>query len=369
VWIKIVFINGSRADFGLTQSIIRRASLDDRFETILFRVGHSLASEEDFKNGLSDVKIFKILTEIGVDTIQDSQHVPLAVSEIIHKITPLLSEIKPDIIFVPGDRFEIFACVIAGFYQNIPIAHIFGGDRSSGGHFDDHIRHAITKLSHLHFTVCDDSYQRVLRLGEERNRVYNFGSPVIDNLKEVDFKRPHDDDFALMTYHPISSMPERSYDDVMVILNALGQRGLKTFITAPNNEFSSEDILRAINQSTELYSNLTYVGNLGWNTYLNYLKYAKFAIGNSSSHLLEAPILGTAAIDVGPRQKGRYSPKSVLRTPCELKSINNGIRSITNLDASAYEHPYGNGDVGKKLLREISQWLQTGNLLKKKISY
>jgi GDP/UDP-N,N'-diacetylbacillosamine 2-epimerase (hydrolysing) len=366
---KIVFINGSRSDLGLFISILKTCTLDKRFETYLLRVGHALYEDKDSFSGTKNLKIINVITEKGIKRIKEEIETSLGLSEILKKVSPELKNIKPDIVFVAGDRFEIFACVIAAYYQRIPIAHIFGGDKSAGGHLDDNVRHAITKMSHIHFTVCDDSYKRVLNLGEEKYRVFNFGSPVVDNLKEIEFRRIIKEDYAIVTFHPITGYPEISYKDMKTLLQALSALDMVSFITSPNNEFGSELIMKAIGEFTRKNDKIRYVGNLGWKDYLNYLKYARFSIGNSSSNLLEAPILGTWSIDVGERQSGRFSPKSVIKVKSDKKEILTAINKILKMSNMKFTHPYGKGNVGEKALDKIYSLLEDKKVLQKRITF
>lgn len=367
---KIVFVSGSRSDFGLIQSIIRGSMKDDRFKPYLIRVGHSNLDDIDFLTGdFKKIKTFKIITEKGIKPLGNEMDTTLSIAQIITKTTPIINQIKPDILFVPGDRFEILSVAISAYYQRIPIAHIFGGDKSEGGHLDDSIRHAITKISHLHFPVCEDSYKRIKNLGEEEWRIFNYGSPVVDNLKNSLFKRIVNCDYAVLTYHPITSSPLKSSIELDIILKVLKKTALKIYITSPNNELGSNEILNKIIFYTKKYKNLIYVGNLGWEKYLNYVKYSKFSIGNSSSNLLESPILGVPSIDIGDRQKGRFKPKSVLSVKCNKKDIKNAIENILKGNIKKDTKVYGKGNVSYNILNVIYKNLKRDDLLIKKVTY
>ncbi len=365
---KIVFFSGSRADYGLIQSIIKNAVSCERLEAVLIRVGHSLQDNCDF-DGCELFTSYKLPTRKGVHRITSEDETVLAIGQIIQEVGSVIHDLSPDLVFVPGDRFEILACVIGCYYQRIPIAHIFGGDRSQGGHLDDNVRHAITKLSHLHFTVCSDSYDRVIQMGEEDWRVYNFGSPVVDNLSEINFRRPTNCRYCMMTFHPVTTIPEQTLNHAIIVLDALAESGLKAYITSPNNEYGSEEIMSLINDYVEKFNNLDYKGNLGWKNYLNYLKFATFVIGNSSSGLLEAPILGTPSIDVGNRQEGRFAPSSVIRVPSEKAAILKAIQQVCKGTLPILDHPYGSGGVSKRIIDTILEYIGSPDLLKKKITY
>lgn len=366
---NIAFINGSRADYGLLQSVLRVFAKSINYRTVLIRVGHSLAFEQDFLDHPATVAIKKIYTSKGIHSIAAEVDTAKSVSEIIAAAAEVFSEDRPDFVVVLGDRFETLACVIAAYYQRIPIAHMFGGDRTNGGHLDDNVRHAITKLAHLHFTSCENSYQRVLKLGEEKARVFNVGSTVVDNIRDISCVPPVTERYALMTQHPVTGFPELGYKETTNILRALGDNGIRTFITAPNNEFGSEDIRRAIEDGLTSYSTLSYVGNLGWYNYLHHLKHATFAIGNSSSHLLEAPILGTVSIDVGRRQLGRELSKSVIVVENSSSQIKKAICEALTVSEMPIAHPFGSGGVGEKILSIVDKWVIRSDVLNKSITY
>ncbi len=367
---KIIFISGSRSDFGLIQSIIKYTMTDKRFKPYLIRVGHSNIDDVDFNSTVyNTLEVIKIFTNKGITNVKNNLDTSLSISEIISKVTLAINNINPDILFVPGDRFEIFAVVISAYYQKIPIAHIFGGDKSEGGHLDDNIRHSITKLAHLHFPVCIDSYNRILNLGEEEWRVYNFGSPVVDNLEDIEFKQPYDKDYVVLTYHSITNKPTQSSYDIEKILQVLSKYKFKVFITSPNNELGSEEILKIIKLYSDKYSNISYIGNLGWEKYLNYVKYSKFTIGNSSSNLLESPILGIVSINIGDRQKGRFNPASVISINCNEKEIEAAIEKALFKRSMIEKYPYGQGNVAKKVLDTIYKYINNKQLLIKRITY
>lgn len=368
---KIVFISGSRSDFGLIQSIVKRALSDSRFSPVLIRVGHSIADDLDFEDTAFDkLKIYRVITDMGIENISEDIETPLAIAQIIQQVTPLLKELTPDVLFIPGDRFEILAVALSAYYQRLVIAHIFGGDRSQGGHLDDNIRHSITKISHLHFPVCRDSYNRLIQLGEEDWRVYNYGSPVVENIRQINSTiQVIQGDYAVFTYHPITGDPLKSSEDLNVILEVLGNLDFDVYITSPNNEIGSIEILDKIALFCRKYSNLQYVGNLGWKKYLNYVKFSKFTIGNSSSNLLEAPILGVPSIDIGHRQKGRFKPDSVLSIECDSISINNAVRKVFADEVTADNGVYGEGEVSKKILDTIYDNIDSDNIKIKKITY
>ena len=207
---------------------------------------HPESEENDYLSRITGLKVDRLETTLGVNNILSQREYGLAVGEIVQVVSRYLSGLQPDIVFIAGDRFEILASCVASFYLRIPVGHLHGGDRSVGGHIDDNARHAITKMAQVHFVVCDDSYQRILRLGEHEERVYNVGSPVVDNVSSIEFKRTVKEPYAILTYHPLASKPSIGCDETAIILNVLAKKGVKTLITSPNNEVGAIGIIKAI---------------------------------------------------------------------------------------------------------------------------
>lgn len=296
-----------------------------------------------------------------------------------------LTRNKLDWLLIPGDRFEILAATIAGYYSNIPIAHLFGGDRSQGGHLDDSVRHAITKLSHVHFPVCDDSAARLLNLGEEPWRVLNVGSPVVESVLEVTSEaNPSIDRWIparkynlLCTYHPITTEPEaaglqcRSIIDAVLKVSAV--EDVSCIFTHPNNEVGSDAILAEL-ERIKTVPNLRAYEALGWKDYLRVLRSCDLVIGNSSSAMLEAPILGVPALDIGTRQKGRYCPAGVYREETyDSDAIARRILQIVTAERPRQiNHPYGDGTTSRSIyenLVRISRDRSLKSILQKQITY
>jgi len=364
----IAIFSGSRADLGLLHGSIQAFARSKNWDVTLIRVGHSLASQEDFGEEFEDVQLVSLYTPDGVKSLEGRFQCGLAISQIISKVTDYLAANvgQVDLALIAGDRFEIFACCLASYYANVPIAHIHGGDRSMGGHMDDNARHAITKLSHIHLTVCQDSANRVRGFGEEPSRVYNVGSPVVDNVALINFERPSEEPYAIFTYHPMTLDPELASRESRVILEVLGVSNIKIFITSPNNEPGADKILETIHDCCARYRNLEFIGNCGWRRYLNLLKFAVFAVGNSSSLLTEAPIFSVPSINVGDRQLGRFAPNSVSHCRPTKEEVSSAIQRVTEMDRSNLSHPYGSGGVGNKIVEIVDSWIDCETLLHKK---
>jgi GDP/UDP-N,N'-diacetylbacillosamine 2-epimerase (hydrolysing) len=385
---KTWFACSSRADYGLIRPVLRAMANRAGDEVCVVCAGCAIHLEDKyFLDGLPDSVEVKRLQphahghrlEHAWETAFACGHVSSGFAELIRR------EVDPPTwVFVPGDRFEIFAVTIAAYYCNQPIAHIFGGDRSVGGHLDDNVRHAITKLAHVHFAVCDDSYQRLLRMGEESWRVFNVGSPVVESAREV----AQDCTFALdeiirprrynilCTYHPVTTESESAGSQFRALLDAChkvqAQEDVAFIMTHPNNEVGSAAIVEELRRLSGDQGFFVFE-NLGWGGYLRTLSRCNAVVGNSSSGLLEAPILGVPTVDVGTRQKGRVSPPSVRHVESyDSDDLASNILQSLREPLRDFSHPYGNGASSREILRiltELSAQRSRKKILQKCIAY
>ncbi len=278
--------------------------------------------------------------------------------------TDALNRLKPDITVVLGDRFEALAFAISSFINRIPIAHLYGGEATEGV-IDEGIRHAITKLSYLHFTSTEEYRKKVIQLGEDPKRVFNVGALGIDNIKKlrllskneiekklgIKFKNKN----LLITYHPVTLRENESEKEFMVLLNVLKELNDTLLIfTKPNADTEGRRIIKLIEEFVKENSDkaVTFI-SLGQLNYLSLMKYVDAVVGNSSSGIIESPSFKVPTINIGDRQKGRIRAKSVIdcnpredeiRKALELiydKDFRNSIKDVIN--------PYGDGNSAPKI--------------------
>lgn len=277
-----------------------------------------------------------------------------------------------NLVVVLGDRFEILRAVVEIYLQKVPIAHLSGGDITEGSQ-DDCMRHAITKLSHLHFVTNEESKRRVIQLGEEPWRVHNVGYPGIDNielglLNFEDAKRKagvlsYPNDFLLVVWHPNTfACDNQNLHEVNIITRALDKVFKKTLIVGPNADAGNE-VVRAHFKKWAKETCNTYVDKLPRDVYLSLLKHCRCLIGNSSSGYYEAPHFGTTVLDIGDRQKGREKPKCVTNVRIDLHEIAGCLPPIS--DKKFPQQIYGDGTAADKIADIICKTDLT-NLLRKK---
>jgi GDP/UDP-N,N'-diacetylbacillosamine 2-epimerase (hydrolysing) len=301
------------------------------------------------KHGLTYKEIEEDGFQIGfkvdiIEDIIDAQSTARAMSKAQNEITKILSEIKPDLMVILGDRYEILSAVISALLSEVPVAHIHGGEVTTGA-FDDAIRNAITKMSHLHFVATEISKNRVIQMGEDPQRVYNVGGLGVDALKNIELMNKADlekllghkfgKNNLLITFNPETNSNLSASQQVQPLLDALSYfKDITLIFTGVNADPGSLDILEKIEIFMSHRRDAYYHQSLGQTAYLSCIQFCDGVIGNSSSGLLEVPSFKKVTINIGNRQTGREISSSVINCSLEKAAI---IEAITSLYSSAYE--------------------------------
>ena len=334
---KICIITSSRADFGLLKNLIIK--LKKKNLIFLISSGNHFSKKfgnthlEIKSNGLKiDKKIFcnfNTNNSIGISNV---------ISSCIVKTTKILKKIKPDLLLVLGDRYEILGSVIAAHVSSIPIAHLHGGEVTRGV-IDDAFRHSITKMSNIHF-VCHEIYKRrVIQLGENPKNVFNVGSLGVDNIYNSKFlsKEVLEKKFNLVfrkknflvTFHPETLNKDKAKKQIKVLLSAIKLFTDYSFIfTSPGAELESSLILKEIKQFIKKNKNSYFYSSLGQRNYFSFLNIVDGIIGNSSSGIIEMPYFKKGTVNIGIRQNGRLLAPSVINTDIKINSIQKSIKKI-----------------------------------------
>lgn len=338
---KICVVTGTRAEYGLLSRLMRMIKDSDKTQLQIIATNMHLSPKygntylEIEKDGFTIDKKIPILEE-GKDDANATLH---SMSKALSGFADAYDELKPDMVVVLGDRYEILAAATAALIERIPIAHIHGGEITEGA-YDDAIRHSITKMSHLHFTSTQEYRNRVIQLGEEPERVFYVGALGVENIKklplmsreeiekEVKFKL--DNQTILVTYHPVTLGSHTAEQDIKEFVAALEERkDLRVFFTMPNSDTGAQDIVDAINEFVLKNSDRAVAyKSLGILRYLSVMKYAGAVVGNSSSGLLEVPSFGIPTLNIGDRQKGRMAADSVLHCETDKESILKGLDTV-----------------------------------------
>lgn len=393
---KIAIFTGNRAEYGLQYPIIKAISKCRKLEYFLLVSGAHLDEKFGYTKREIEKDGFKVYAEIKAEVKTDSLFsTTQAIGNIISNLSSVLRRINPDFLMVYADRFEGLAAVVAGSQMGIPVAHVEGGDVTSGGALDDYVRHAMTKLSHLHFTTNQEAAQRITRLGEEKWRIFNVGFSVIDMIKadkfasyaeicqrlgfRLDLKRP----VILFTQHSITTELKNISSQINPSLEAIkyfAAKGAQVIITYPNNDAGGLriiDLLRKLERDD--YTNIKIFPHLGRYYYHGLLnicgrKAVGVCAGNSSSGIKETPAFGCPFVNIGTRQKDRLRSVNVLDTGYEKKEI---IRAINKslfdkkfrTKCKRCRNPYGGGDTGNKIAEILANLDIDKKLIQKKITY
>lgn len=378
---KIAVFTGNRAEYGLQFPLLKAIDKHPELEYQLIVSGAHL--DNNFGNTLDEIKRdgFRISAEVKIEFNNDSSSsTAQAVGSGVLAMVDALSRLKPDILVVYADRFEGFAAVIASSQMNIPTAHIEGGDLTEGGALDDSVRHAMSKLSHLHFTTNKQATNRLLAMGEEPWRVHTVGLPAIDVISDgnfekvglvaqrlgLDLSRP----IVLFTQHSVTTEFEDARDQVLPSLEALktlAQDGVQVIITYPNNDAGGKAIIEAITSlNKEALSGIQVHHSLGRYLYHGVLGLAKdpsikiACVGNSSSGIKESPIFGCPTINIGSRQSGRLRGDNVIDVNYNETEIVSSIKTCFEdanfrLKCRKTTNPYYIGRAGEVIADTLSK--------------
>ena len=312
---KIVFMTGTRADFGKLKPLIHAVENLEGFESHIFATGMHLLPDYgmtvceiqkcDFNNlYLYNNQAFRL----GMD---------ISLANTIYGFSCYINELKPDLIIVHGDRSEALAGAIVGSFNNIRVGHIEGGELS--GTIDGLIRHSITKLSHIHFVTNERAKERLLQMGEADNSIFVIGSPEVDfmlsnklpDLEEikkyyaVDFEK-----YGILIYHPVTFERDVFTKNSKEVISAVLESKMNYIFIMPNNDSKNPEVALEYNRLRNL-SNYRVFPSIRFECFMSFLKHSQFIIGNSSTGVREAPVFGVPAINIGSRQTGRNSCESI----------------------------------------------------------
>ena len=365
---KICFVTGTRAEYGLLSRLMRLVKEDNDLRLQVIATNMHLMPEygETYKEIEKDG--FTIDKKVYMHKPSDNAHgIILSMAEEMQGMNDALSELKPDILVLLGDRYEILVAAQVALIHRVPIAHIHGGEVTEGA-FDDAIRHSVTKMSSLHFTSCEEYRHRVIQMGEQPSRVFDVGSLGVENIKAVplmtkdeleaslDFKI--DAQTILVTYHPVTLGGDPA-KDIREFLNALDQfNDLKVIFTMPNSDTGRDAIALAVENYVEKHSNSAKAyTSLGLRRYLSTLQFVKAAVGNSSSGIIEVPSFGIPTLNIGDRQKGRLASKSVVNCGTSKDEVIAGLKLCLSEEmqkaAKTYEDPYAKPDTANLIYQEL----------------
>jgi GDP/UDP-N,N'-diacetylbacillosamine 2-epimerase (hydrolysing) len=382
---KILAVTGIRSEYDIMSSVFRAISERPDMDLQLVVTGAHLSDAYGYTVEEIRQDGFFVADEIEnlINSDQDSARVKgLGIQ--LQGLVQTASRINPDWLLVLGDREESITTALVGAYINIPVAHVGGGDRVIGN-VDDQVRHAVTKLAHMHFATNQESADRIIRLGEQPFRVHNVGNPGLDRLLSVPklsteelsqrlgFKITDDEPLLVVIQHVISTEIDDAYRQMRQTLEAVADLGLKTVLSYPNTDAGGQQVIRAIREFKSM-PNLYTAKNIPRLEFVNLFRRASCLLGNSSAGILEAPLLKLPVVNVGNRQKGRLHAENVMFVPHDKKAIINAVRSAVfdpeyRAVVAKCSNPYGDGQSAKRIAEILAMTEINEQLLVKDITF
>ena len=371
---KICVVTGTRAEYGLLCRLIRM--IDDSSETQLQLIATNMHLSEKYGSTFHEIEsdgfcIDKKIPILENEAKDDANTTLKSMSKALSGFADAFEDLKPDIVVVLGDRYEIFAAATAALIERIPIAHIHGGEITEGA-YDDAMRHCITKMSSLHFASTEVYRQRIIQLGEQPERVFYTGSLGVENIKklklmdkaeiEAEIGFTIDENTILVAYHPVTlgyRTPKEDIDDFIAALEE--RKDLRIIFTMPNSDTGGQSIMKAINEFVERNHDRTKAyKSLGAVRFLSVMKYVVAVVGNSSSGLLEVPSFGIPTLNIGDRQRGRISCESVYNCASTKASILDGLKRVLSKTfcekARLVRNPYEKENTAEEIFKIISSY-------------
>ncbi len=354
---KIMFVTGTRADYGKMKPLMLATENSDKFEAHIYISGMHLI--ESLGNTYTEVlkdKYKNVHIAYGAYNTTSMSH---NLGSLICNMTGYIERIKPDLIVVHGDRVDALAGATTGALNNIRVAHVEGGEVS--GTIDESIRHAISKFAHWHFVANEEARQRLIQLGENNDYIFTIGSPDIDimlsdNLPSLEeAKKRYDikfDKYAILMYHPVTTEFEKTSYKIKELLKAIENSNKNYIVIYPNNDLGSEIIISEYEQIKNK-DNIRVFPSIRFEFFLTLLKNSEFLIGNSSAGIRETGVYGIPSIDIGTRQSGRYSSESghITHTSDKSEDI---LFAINNLNNNLTpDTTFGVGDSVNKFIKVL----------------
>ncbi|MDI3540977.1 MAG: hypothetical protein PWP66_515 [Thermosediminibacterales bacterium] len=381
---KILVVTGTRAEYGLLYWTMKGIQEDKDLELQLVVTGNHLCSEYGYTVDQIKKDGFKIDEEI--DMLISSKNKSAIVKSMgieLIQMAQAFDRLRPDILLILGDRYEIFIAATCAMMMNIPIAHMNGGE-STEGVVDEQIRHAITKMAHIHFAGTEYYKERIIKMGEEPWRVFNVGQPGMENIIRMDLLEKSELEKELninlskltflVTYHPVTLEVENTEEQIDNLLNAIKNFDANYIFTYPNADYGSRIIVNKINEFAKRQRNAYVFYSLGQKRYLSLLKNCDLVIGNSSSGIIETPIFKKPVVNIGDRQKGRLRCKNIVDCDYSVESIKNAI-NVALYDKefkesiNKVENIFGDGETSTKVIDILKTLKIDKRLMQKKLTY
>ncbi len=380
---NILVISGTRSEYGLLKPVITALKKTRDFNIQVVATGAHL--EKKFGGTIQEIRRdFKVDAVLKLQLDKDTnESMSFLIGDSISGFTKIFRRLRPDLILVLGDRVEVFGASIAAYYMNIPVAHLHGGDRSIGGHVDDSARHAITKLANIHLAATRESARRIIKMGEEKWRVYTVGAPGLDSILKkrllspmeiarkyrLDLKKP----ILLVIQHSVTSEVDDAMWQMKETMEAIKEIGFQAIVIYPNSDAGGRRMIKVIERYRK-YSFIHIYESLPHEEYLSLLRIVSAMIGNSSSGIIESTLFHLPVVNVGPRQKGRERSENIIDVKYDKREIKNAVTKALNdvnfrRKLKKCTSPYGNGKASENVARILKRIKIDKKLIQKKMVY
>jgi len=380
---KICVVTGTRAEYGLLKPVMEAIMKSKGLTLQILAMGMHLFPK--FGNTIDEIKKdgFPVCAKVKMTALEDTKKaMAQSIGKGIIEIADSLNKVKPDVVLVLGDRTEALAAAVAAAYMNIIVAHIHGGDSAKAG-LDEYARHAITKLSHIHFPVTKKSAERIIKMGEDKCRVFNVGAPGLDSILnkklppkkkiarkyKLDLSQP----IFLVVEHPVTTEVEEAAKQIKETLEAIKEFKFQTILIYPNTDAGGRKIVKVI-KKYQKYPFIQVYKNLPHEDYLVLMSMVSVMIGNSSSGIIEAPSFRLPVVNIGTRQAGRESAANIINVDYQKNQIKKAIQKALydekfKAKTRRCKSPYGEGRAGIKIASILSKIKIDRNLIQKKLTY
>jgi GDP/UDP-N,N'-diacetylbacillosamine 2-epimerase (hydrolysing) len=381
---KIAVVTGTRAEYGILLPVLKAIENEPGLSLSLVVTGMHLSHDFGYTVDEIEKDGFEIAARVNMLPEDDTlSAMAKSIGTGITGMVQVWEKLKPDIILVLGDRVEPLAAAIAGAYMNIAVAHIHGGDASWGG-LDEYARHAITKLSHIHFPATKTSAERIKKMGEDEWRIHMVGSPALDAIMNeeilarealieklgMDLQEP----LILMVQHPVTTQVEEASSQIRETLDAVAEMAYQTIVIYPNSDAGGKRMIPIIKEYEDKYKFIQSIKSLPRKEYLSLMKIASVMLGNSSSGIIDALALGLPSVNIGIRQQGRERGDNVIDVAHNKAEIISAVRKSLEMKnkPNLYNknaNPYGDGSASEKIVEVLDTLELSPRLIQKKIAY
>lgn len=364
---KVAIVTATRAEYGILRPLLIRLEAEAEIELQLLVTGTHLSE----KYGKTEDEIvkdgFPIYARIPILEEDNSAYgVSCTMANAIKGFAEYFAKEHPDLLIVLGDRTEMLGICSAAMNERVPIAHLHGGELTEGA-VDDCVRHALTKMSYLHFPASEEYRRRIIQLGESPDRVFNVGALGVENILKTPLLSyeemcenigiPKDKKYVVVTFHPVTLEDESASEQVDALIEAMRQKDDYFYlITKANADVGGELVNARFEAYCQCVANAKLVASLGMQRYLSAVKYSSFVLGNSSSGIIEAPAFGVSTVNIGDRQKGRLMADTIIQCDAEKEAIAAAMDKAEQME-SVVSGLYGDGNTSEKIVMVIKDFL------------